>query len=341
MAAPKADIFLNICKDIEQRKFAPVYLLHGEESYFIDKLTDLLLNSVLTEDEKDFNLSQYYGADLQNVGEVVSACRRYPMMAEHQMVLFREVQSFDNRGQKLDDLALYIEHPLESTIFVITCKNKTLSGKLPKLIAQNGGVVYESPKIFDYQLPKVVEPYIKEQGLTIEDNALRILCESIGSNLSRIFHEIDKLKINLKKNRITTEDVTTQIGISKDFNSWELQSAIAAKDFLKVEMIRRYFVANPKANPTTVTLSVLFTFFSNLMLAHYCSNKTLDGLKNELKLSFPQAKDLSIAVKNYNAWKTMEAISLIRDYDARSKGARNVAIPDSEILQELLYKIMH
>lgn len=338
--AKKSD-YSAIIKNIENGIFAPVYLLHGEESYFIDNITNLLLDKVLTEEEKDFNLSEFYGADLINLGDVISSCRRYPMMAEHQLVLLRELQSFDNRGNQIDNLALYLEHLLESTIFVITYKTKLMAGSLPKLVESCGGVVFESKKIRDYELENVVSPYIAAQGLSIEPKALNILCESIGADLSRIFHEIDKLKINLNNNRITTADVSRQIGISKDFNSWELQSAVAAKDFKKVELIRKYFVNNPKPNPTVVTLSVLFGFFSNLMLAHYCSDKSINGLMAQLKVSYPMAKDLNIAVKNYNAWKAMNAISLIREYDAISKGARECNVPDSEILQELLFKLMH
>lgn len=340
MASKKQD-YSSICNDIKQGQFAPVYLLHGEESYFIDQITDLLLNNVLTEEEKDFNLTQFYGADVNNIGEIISACRRYPMMAEYQMVMFREIQSFDNRGQHLDNLSLYLEHPLESTVLVLVCKTKTLSGKLPKLISDIGGVVFESKKIRDYELAKVVEPYIQEQGLSIDQKALRMLCESIGSDLSRIFHEVDKLKITLKGKVIKGEDVASHIGISKDYNAWELQSALGNKDYLKIEMIRRYFAANPKASPMVVTLSVLFGFFTNLMLAHYCLDKSINGLMAELKISYPQAKDLSVALKNYNGWKAMSIISLIREYDSRCKGARDVSLNDVEALQELLYQITH
>ena len=340
MAAKKQE-FSSIRKDIEQGHFAPVYLLHGEEAFFLDQLTDLLIANVLTDDERDFNLTQFYGADVTNVGDIISACRRYPMMAERQLVLFREIQAYDNRSQQLDNLSLYIKQPLESTIFVMVCKTKPLAGKLPKLVTDCGGVVFESKKIRDYDLANVVEPYINEKGLKIDTQALRILCESIGSDLSRMFHEIDKLRLNLKGTTIRTEDVTTHIGISKDFNVWELQSAIGAKDFLKVEMIRRYFAANPKASPMVMTLSSLFGFFTNLMLAHYCQNKTVNGLMSELKISYPMAKDLTVALKKYNGWKTMEVVSLLRDYDARCKGARNVTLSDAEALHELLYQIMH
>lgn len=263
------------------------------------------------------------------------------MMAERQLVLFREMQSFDNRSHQLDKLSLYIEHPLDSTVFVMVCKTKPMTGSLLKLVADCGGVVFESKKIRDYELAKAVEPYIEEKGLKIDAKALRILCESIGSDLSRMFHEIDKLRLTLKGKTITSDDVTRHIGVSKDFNTWELQSAIGAKDFLKVEMIRRYFAANPKASPMVVTLTALFGFFTNLMLAHYCKDKSVNGLMSELKISFPQAKDLSVALKNYNGWKTMSIVSLIREYDARCKGNREVSLSDSEALQELLYQILH
>ena len=338
--AAKTQDYASICKDIEQGHFAPVYLLHGEESFFIDNILNMLLEKTLTEEEKDFNLTQFFGADAE-IANVVSACRRYPMMAERQVVTFQEIQSFDNRGQQLDNLSLYISQPLSSTIFIMTCKTKTLTGKVPKLVAECGGVVFESKKIYENKLPGVVTPYIKERGLKIDAKALDILCESIGADLSRMFHEIDKLCITLKGKNITSDDVTSHIGISKDFNTWELQSAIGAKDFYKVEMIRRYFAANPKASPMPVTLTVLFNFFTNIMLAHYCRDKSVNGLMSELCLSYPQAKDISTALKNYNGWKTMSVISLIREYDARCKGARKVELTDPEALQELLYQIMH
>lgn len=344
MAAKKVDVSTqcqSICDDIKSGSFAPVYLLHGEESYFIDRISNCILDNVLTEEERDFNLIQFFGADVVNVGDIVSACRRYPMMSERQLVMFCEMQAFDNRHQKLDDLILYISHPLESTILVLMCKTKTLGAKLVKAVKDIGGVVFESEKIRDYKLPEIVKPYIEERGLSIDNNALTLLCNSIGSDLNRMFHELDKIKLNIHGNRITSEIVASQVGVSKDFNVWELQSAIAVKDFLKVDMIRRYFAANPKASPLVLTLFALFSFFSNLMLAYYSSDKSEKGLMSELKVSYPAAKDLVIAMRNYNAWKTMNIISLIREYDAKSKGARNVSLSDNESLQELLFQIMH
>lgn len=340
MAAKKQD-FSSICNDISKQVFAPVYLLHGEESFFIDKIAKLLYENTLTEDERDFNLTQFYGADLTDMVEVISACRRYPMMAERQVVFLNELQAFNNRSRAIESLSLYLEHPLESTIFVIIYKTKKMTGDIPKLIADKGGVVFYSEKVRDYMLPKVVKPYIEEKGFTIDEKALEFLCNCIGSDLSRMFHEIDKLKLNIQGNKITQADIAKHIGVSKDFNVWELQSAIGAKDFHKVEMIRKYFAANPKASPLVVTLSVLFGFFSNLMLAHYCQDKSVNGLMDRLKLSYPAAKDMVVAMKNYNAWKTMSNISVIRDYDAKCKGAREVSLSDADALQELLYNIMN
>ena len=340
MAAKKQD-FSSICNDIKQGQFAPVYLLHGEESYFIDKIAELLLENTLTEDEKDFNLTQYYGADLTDMVEVISACRRYPMMAERQVVVLHELQAFDNRSRKIENLSLYIEHPLESTVFIIIYKTKKLTGNLPKLISDKGGVVFASEKIRDYMLPKVVKPYISDYGLSIDDKALDLLCNCVGSDLSRMFHEIDKLKLNIEGTKITYNDIAKHIGVSKDFNVWELQSAIGAKDYYKIELIRKYFAANPKASPMVVTISVLFGFFTNLMLAHYCQDKSVNGLMDKLRLSYPAAKDMTVALKNYSAWKTMENISVLREYDAKCKGARSVSLSDSEALKEMLYNMIY
>jgi DNA polymerase-3 subunit delta len=340
--AKKTDGFAAIKRDILSKKFAKVYFLHGEESYYIDTLTQLLLDNVLTEDEKDFNLTQFYGADT-TIGDVISACRRYPMMAERQLVLLREAQMMDARSSKLDDLEHYLEHPLDSTVLVVCYKTKSYDArkKVVKMAAAEG-VVYESKKVRDYELPPLVNAYLQEAGLTIDDRALQTLCENVGTDLTRLFSEVDKLRITLKGNRIGYDQVVAQIGISKEYNNWELQSAIANRDLRKIELIRRYYARNPKANPYVVTLTVLFNFFSNLMLAHYSEDKTEQGLMTALHLSNPYAtRDYRAALKIYNAWKTMYNIALIREYDAKNKGARGCAQPEEALMQELLFKLVH
>jgi DNA polymerase-3 subunit delta len=340
--AKKTDAYPALKNDILRKKFAPVYFLHGEESYYIDTLTQLLLDNVLTDEEKDFNLTQFYGADT-NIGDVISACRRYPMMAERQLVLLREAQMMDARSSKLDDLEHYLEHPLESTILVICYKNKTYDArkKVMKMMASIG-VVYESKKLRDYELPQVVNATLRERGLAIDDRALQTLCENVGTDLARLSSEVDKLCLTLQGRTITYNQVVAQIGVSKEYNNWELQTAIANRDLRKIELIRRYYASNPKANPYVVTLSVLFNFFSNLMLAHYADDKSEQGLMAALHLSSPYAtRDYRTALKIYNAWKTMYNIALIREYDAKNKGARGCALPEEALMQELLFKLVH
>lgn len=340
--AKKTDDFSPIKADITAGRFAPVYLLHGEESYYIDLLTQLLLDHVLTDEEKDFNLSQYYGSDCQ-IPEVISACRRYPMMAERQLVLLREVQSVNKQQVKLDDLCLYLEHPLESTVLVITCKTQTLTGATQLLkLCKKVGVVYQSDKIRDYELPKMLPGLLKQAGMDAEFKAVDLLCNFIGSDISRLMHEVDKLKLSMQgRTKITDQDVFNHVGISKEYNVYELQSAIANRDVLKVETIRRYFAQNPKAGPSQMVISSLFGYFSNLMLAHYSPDKSQNGLMSNVGCSYPAAKDLLAGLKIYNAWKTMNNISILRDFDARSKGGRGGTTPDPELLKELFYQLMH
>lgn len=341
----KSEDFSTICADIKAGKFAPVYLLHGEEGYFIDQITDLLLEHVLTDEEKDFNLTQIYSADVQNLGDVVSTCRRYPMMAERQLVLLREAQVLKQNVEmtKLEQLETYLAHPLDTTVFVITYKGKKVDAraKWVKQIVECGGVLFESKRIPDYELPKFLPGFLKSTGLQFEDSAIQMLADYIGSDLSRLTSEIEKLKLSLQGNRVTASMVASHIGISKEFNPFELVNAVAVKDARKCELIRRYFAQNPKANPIQITISVLFTFFSNVMLAHYAPEKSLNGYMRDIGMNYPQAKLMVEATKRYNAWTAMRNISLLRDYDARQKGARDVTVPDDEALKELLYKLMH
>ncbi|MBQ0056691.1 MAG: DNA polymerase III subunit delta [Bacteroidales bacterium] len=344
--AKSAD-YQSIRTDIEHGIFAPIYILHGDESFFIDQLTDLLLDKVLTDEEKDFNLTQMYGADILNLGDVVTTCRRYPMMAERQLVLLREVQALDQRKSltSLDVLEAYTSHPLVSTVFVITCKSKKLDARQRwlKQAAENGAVIFESKRMRDYEFVKFLPGFLKTTGLSFDEKAIQMINDYIGADLSRMMAEIDKLRLNLKdgNTKVTAEMIANHIGVSKDFNSFELVSAVAQRDFRKCEIIRRYFAQNPKSNPIQVTMSVLFNFFSNVMLSHYAQDKSLNGLMREVGLNFPQAKEMTSAMKIYSATKAMNNIAIIREFDARQKGARGANLPDDEALQELLYRLMH
>ena len=341
----KSDDFNSIRANIEAGNFAPVYLLHGDEGYFIDKITDMLLDRVLTADERDFNLFQYFSADVENLGEVVSVCRRYPMFGERQLVLLREAQMLKQNVSltKYEQLEAYLAHPLQSTIFVITMKGKKADSRARwvKQIQEAGGVVFESKRVPDYELTKFLPGFLKETGMKFEPDAIQMLADYIGSDLSRLMSEVDKLRLSAGGHAVTSALVAKHIGISKEFNPFELVNAVAIKDFKKCELIRRYFAQNPKDNPIQVTLSVLFTFFSNLMLSHYATDKSVNGLMREVGMNFPQAKTMVEAMRRYNAWKAMSNISLIREYDAQQKGAREAFMPDDEALKELLYLLMH
>lgn len=341
--AKKTDDYASVRARIEARDFAPVYLLHGEESYYIDQLTDLLLDTVLAEDEKDFDLSQFYGGTDCSMVDVISACRRFPMMGQKTLVMLREIQALDKRSSQLEDLCLYLEHLQPSTVLVLTCKTTPLKG-CPKLLkaCKEHGVVFESAKVRDYELAKQLPAFLATLGVKADADAAEMLANYVGADLSRIAQEVAKLKTALPDTqRITRADVCAHVGISKEFNVWELTSAIAAKDFHKVELIRRYFKQNPKAGAPQMVIPTIFGFFSNLMLAHYSPDKSRSGLMSSVGCSFPAAKDLETAMRHYNAWKTMNNITILREFDARSKGGRGGNTPPDELLQELFFQLMH
>ena len=340
----KNEDFSKICNDIKAGQFAPIYLLHGEEAYFVDRIVELLLANVLTDEEKDFDLLQVYGADVEDLTDVIYTCRRYPMVAQRQLVILHNAQSLPGRSERsrIDHLVSYFQNPSEQTIFVVAYNGAKLEkAEVIKAVTKAGGVVYEGKRVAEYELAKFLPEFLAQTGLQFDGNAIQMLADHVGSDLNRIMNEIGKIRLNLKDNRVTADMVAAHIGISKEFNNYELIHAIAVKDFRKCELIRRYFVQNPKNNPWVVTLSVLFDFFSNLMLAHYASDKTINGLMREVGLNYGAAKDMVAALRNYNAWKAMANVALIRECDARQKGARGAAVPDDEILLELLYKLMH
>ncbi|MEG1617671.1 MAG: DNA polymerase III subunit delta [Bacteroidales bacterium] len=330
----------QIIADIKKRKFLPIYFLMGDEPYYIDKITDALLENVLDETEKDFNLTVLYGGEVE-ISTVISQARRYPMMSEYQLVILKEAQQIDH----LEQLELYTKQPLASTILVINYKHKSFDSrkKVMKDIASMG-VVYESKKLYDDKIPAFVQNYLSGKGLAIEAKAAMMVSDSIGADLNRLCGELDKLAITMEpgQTRVTSEMVEKNIGISKEFNNFELLKAVINRDVYKANQIQSYFARNPKANPLVVTLTVLYNFFSNLMLVYYCQDKSQEGIAAELKLKGTYfVRDYLVAAKVYNAFKTMEIISLLRHYDAKSKGFQSTGVPDSELLKELLYKMMH
>ncbi|MDR3338612.1 MAG: DNA polymerase III subunit delta [Candidatus Symbiothrix sp.] len=332
--------FEEIKVNIRAKKFAPVYLFQGEEAYFIDQLTNLLIENVLDESERDFNQSVFYGLDT-DVGTIISACKRFPMMAEQQLVVVKEAQSLKN----IDDLVHYVKKPMHSTVLVINVKygkldgRKKLSGEIDKT-----GLVFESKKLYDNQVPPFITSFLHERKVKIDLKAAQLLTDYLGNNLSKLVNEMEKLIISLpeKDAAITTELIEKNIGISKDYNNFELQKALANKDVLKANRIAFYFEQNPKNNPLVVALTTLFNFFSNLMICHYEKDKSQAHLMSLLGFRFQlQIVDYLQALRNYSPLKTMQIVSLIRECDAKSKGVDNASVPDAGLLKELLFKIVH
>jgi DNA polymerase-3 subunit delta len=331
--------YTEIKGNIRLKKFMPVYLFQGDESYYIDELTAMLVDGVLSDSERDFNQTIVYGLDT-SVPAIINACRRYPMMAERQLVVVKEAQLLKN----IDELALYVKNPMPSTVLVINHKYGKLDGR-KKLSAEiaKAGIVFEAKRLYDNKIPEFVIHYLRDRQVGIQPQTTQLLADYLGNDLSKITNELDKLCISLPADRrqITPEIVERNIGISKDFNNYELQKAIASQQMLKALRIARYFEENQKNNPLIVTLTVLFGFFSNLMICQYEKDKSKGNLMQALGLRWEmQIADYMEALRHYSPRKTMENTSLIREYDARAKGFRNSSVLPGKLLIELLVKLM-
>lgn len=336
----KETTYEEIARDLKNRIYKPVYYLMGEESYYIDRISEYIAQTVLNENEKEFNQTILYGADT-DIATIINAAKRYPMMSKYQVVIVKEAQGVKN----IDELSYYLQKPLESTILVLCHKHGVLDRR-KKLAAEieKVGVLFESKKIKDTQLAGFITSYLKRKSIEIEPKASEMMAEFVGTDLSRMAGELEKLIITLPKGqkRITPEQIEQNIGISKDYNNYELRNALIIKDVFKANQIIKYFEENPKTNPLQMTLSVLFNFFSNLMLAYYAPEKSEQGIATQLGLKSPwQSKDYLAAMRKYSGVKVMQIIGEIRYCDAKSKGVGNSSLGDGELLRELVYKILH
>ena len=332
--------FEEIQNDIQNGKFSQVYLFQGEEAYYIDQLTNLLIEKVLDDSERDFNQYIFYGID-SDAGTIINTCKRFPMMSERQLVVVKEAQGLKN----IDDLGYYVKQPLRSTVLVINHKHGKLDGR-KKLSGEIGktGIVFESKKLYENQVPAFITNYLRSRNVKIDLKSAQMLTDYLGNDLSKLTNELEKLIILLPKDNpvISSGIIEQNIGISKDYNNFELQKAIANKDILKANRIVFYFDQNPKNYSLQFTLAALFSFFSNLMICHYEKNQSKSNLMNVLGFRAEiQITDYMTALINYKAGKTMQIVSLIREFDARSKGVNNTSVPDGSLLKELVYKIMH
>jgi DNA polymerase III subunit delta len=330
--------FEQIIAELKNKVYRPVYVLMGEEPFFIDQISDYIEEHVLDESEKSFNLTISYGKDT-DVQTLISYAKRFPMMANHQVIIIKEAQNLD----KIDDFLSYVENPLKSTILVLCYKYKTLDKRkaFTKSVAKHG-VLFESDKLYDNQLPEWITNLIKQKGYSISPKASVLLSEYLGSDLTRIVNELGKVMLNVPINtEITADHIEQNIGISKDFNIFELQKAIGVKNIFKANQIITYFAANPKDNPLIVTLANFYQFFSKILIYHSLSDKSRNAVASALSINPYFINDYQIAAKNYSQTKLITIIGYLHEYDLKSKGMDNISADDGELLKELLYKILH
>ena len=328
----------QLVTDIKSGKLKPIYFLMGEEPYYIDKISDFIEANVLAEDEKGFNQMVLYGRDV-SVEDVVSNAKRYPMMAEYQVIIVKEAQDLSRTIEKLAD---YAKQPQPSTILVLNYKYKTIDKRkaLYKTLKKSG-VVYESKKLYENQVADWIRRVLASKNYTIIPKAAQMLVEFLGTDLSKINNELEKLQIILTKGtQISPEHIEENIGISKDFNNFELRHAIGERNAFKAFQIINYFSENPKDNPMVVTVSLLFSFFSQLLHFHGLNDKSPRNVASALKVNPYFVNDYITAARNYPMKKVSEVISTLREFDVKSKGVGANAISQGDLLKELMVKIL-
>lgn len=343
MAEKKATVtFDAIMRDLKSGKYAPVYILMGDESYYIDRITDYIAENVLDSDDRDFNQTVVFGADT-TAAQVVDMAKGYPVMpATHRVVIVKEAQGL----KSLDALERYFEKPLASTLLVIAYKNGTIDRR-KKVVgkAEAVGVVFESKKKRDYELPTFIETYLKKNHVAIDPKSAAMIAEHIGADLSRLISELDKVMISLPDDnrRVTPDIVEREIGVSKEFNIFELRTAIIERNVFKANQIVKYFDKNPKAGSLFSCLPLLYTFFQNLMVAFYAPDKNNDNnLAAFLELKSVWAlKDYRVGMRNFSAMKTLQILAKIRETDAKSKGLDSLNTSTDDLMRELIFFILH
>lgn len=327
----------KIISDWKKKKFKPVYWLEGEEDFFIDQVVEYAEHHILPESEASFNRTVFYGKDA-NWADVVTACRRYPMFAERQVVLLKEAQHM----RDVEKLEIYIENPLASTVFVVSYKEKKVDGrsKFAKLLKEKGEV-FTTKKLYDNQLPDWTSDLVQSKGYTISHKALLLLVDHIGNDLSRMSNEVEKVLVNLHdRKNITEDDIEKYVGISKDFNVFELQEALCAKDMSKAIRIIQYFESNPKAAPIQLVLPVLHSFFSKVYMVFGQADKSENALRPLFNNNIFSARQGLVAARNYGYEGTEKVILLLHHYNLRSLGVNDPGTEDSSLLKEMIVKMI-
>ena len=333
------DELIKIQNDIKNGIIKPIYFLMGEEPYYIDKVADFIEKNILLEEEKDFNQTIFYGRDV-TIDEVISAAKRYPMMAERQVIIVKEAQEL---SKTIENIESYVENPMNSTVLVFCYKYKTLDKrkKVTKLLEKQG-VVMESKKLRDYQVGDWIKKLVASKKMNIEPKATAMLAEFLGNDLDRINNEIEKFQIILPaETTITPLHIEQNIGFSKDFNVFELRNAIGERNQLKSYQIVEYFANNQKEHPNVMTFSLVFGFFVQLLQYHGLKDKNPKNAAVLLKVNPYFMKDYDVALRNYPMKKVSQIISALRDVDMKSKGVGANGLSHSDLLREMLYKIFN
>jgi len=327
----------KILDDWKKKTFKPIYWLEGEEEYFIDKVIDYAEHNILAESEASFNLSVFYGKDA-NWADIINACRRYPMFAERQVVLLKEAQQM----RDIEKLEAYVDNPLSSTVFVVSYKEKKLDArkKFTKLVKEKG-VLVTTKKLYDREVPEWTQNLIQSKGLTITPKGLALLVDHIGNDLSRIENEIDKLSVNLgKRTAITEDDIENYIGVSKDYNVFELQAALAAKDLARSIRIIQYFEANPKAGPIQLVLPSIYSFFSKVFMIFGTGTNDEKTIATAIGVNPYFMKEYMQAARLYTYPGVERALLLLHSYNLKSIGVGNTATEDASLMKEMVVKMM-
>ena len=329
----------KIVTDIQKGDIKPIYFLMGEEPYYIDRISEFIAENILSEEEKGFNQMLIYGRDT-SIEDIVSNAKRYPMMAERQVVIVKEAQDLSRTIEKLAD---YAENPQQTTVLVVCYKYKKIDKrkKLHKAVSKTG-LVFEGKRLYENQVGDWIIKTMKGRGYAVSPKAAQMLVEFLGTDLGKIDNELQKLQLICPQGTtISPEIIEENIGISKDFNNFELRKAIGERDSLKVHRIANYFAQNPKDNPLVVTISLLFSYFSQLLQYHGLPDKSKGSVAKQLKVNPYFVNDYVVAARNYPMKKVSRAISLLQETDVKSKGVGASNVSQGDLLKELLVKIMH
>lgn len=329
-------------KDLKAKKYVPIYFLHGEESYYIDAISNFIEENVLQASEKSFNQILLYGKD-SNMQTIMQQARRFPMMAERQVIIVKELQQMQDWNKETANklFNLYLENPQTTTVLVLNYKHKSFNKntKLYKAIEKKALVV-ESKKLNDNKILDWIGQYLKFQSIQVEAQTSLLLLETIGSDMGRLKSEIDKVIVNSPEKKLTTESIEKYIGISKDYNIFEFQKALAVKDWFRIQKMLKYWEANPKAQALIPTLAMIFQFFTKLLLGHHAKDKSDRGLAQAMGIPPFALRDYRPALKNFHIFQIKNAIHAIRKADMQAKGINTQINNDAEILKELVCVLM-